>query len=316
MPDKLNLVEVAKRTLNKNVLEVAEVLNELLDFIQDAVWGEANQIFSHKHVRRLVLPHGEWRRLNAGVGTAASQTVDIVEDIGMLEIYSEIDKKIVDSNNNPAQFRWQEDKAFLEGLAQDYADAFLYGDRSADPEKINGLITRYNSLSNGNVWNAGGTGTDLTSILIVQWALDKVFFVYPRDSKTTGINIEDKGQVTLEDAAGKKFEGYRTHFSLDLGLVIRDERCVQRVCNIESSGTSNIFDPKLLVRAINHMPNRAKGAVIYVNETLKSQMDNDAMDKTNVYYTMDQAYGGPLTRFRGIPVKRIDSILDTESQVT
>jgi hypothetical protein len=316
MPDKLNLVEVAKRTLNKNVLEVAEVLNVLLDYIQDAVWQEANQIFSHKHVRRLVLPHGEWRKLNRGVGTKASQTIDVVEDIGMLEIYAEIDKKIVDSNNNPDQFRWQEDKAFLEGLSQDFADAFIYGDRSVDPEKINGLATRYNALSNGNVWGAGGSGSDLTSIWIVQWGVDKVFFFYPRDSKTTGINVEDKGQVTLEDDNGKKFEGYRTHFSLDLGLAIRDERSIQRICNIKTSGETNIFDPKLLVRAINHMPTNGKGAVIYVNETLKSQMDNDAMDKTNVYYTMDQAYGGPLTRFRGIPVKRIDKILDTESTIS
>jgi hypothetical protein len=82
-----------------------------------------------------------------------------------------------------------------------------------------------------------------------------------------------------------------------------------------TTGTTNIFDPKILVRAINHMPNNGKGAVIYVNETLKSQMDNDAMDKTNVYYTSEEAYGGPLTRFRGVPVKRIDKILDTESEV-
>lgn len=312
--DQLTIVEQAKRTLNKNVLEVAEVENKLLEFIQDAVWQEGNQTFSHKHVRRLVLPHGEWRKINAGVGKKASQTIDIVEDIGMLEIYSEIDKKLVDSNKNPAEFRWSEDKAFLEGLSQDWADTFIYGDRSADPEKINGLATRYNSLSNGNVWGAGGDGSDLTSVWILSWGKQQVFFFYPRDSETLGIDIEDKGQVTLQDDNQKQFEGYRTHFAFNLGIAIRDEKCIQRICNIKTSGTSNLFDPKLLVQALNHMPKGGK-KVIYVNETLKSQIDNDAMDKSNVLYTMGQEYGQDITKFRQIPIKRIDSILDTESTV-
>jgi len=312
----LGIVELAKRTLNKNVLEVSEVLAEMNDFIADSIWQEANQIYSHKHVRRLALPSGSYRKLNKGVPTEASLTVDIVEDIGFLESYSEIDKDIVDANANPAQFRWQEDKSFLEGLAQTFADTWVYGDRSADPEKINGLATRYNALSDGNVWGAGGTGSDLTSIWIVQWGLDKVFFVFPRGHKNIGIEVEDKGQVTLEDSDGNKFEGYRTHFKSSHGLVIRDARCIQRICNIKTSGTTNIFDPKLLVKAINHMPQKAKGAVIYVNETLKSQMDNDAMDKTNVYYTSQEVYGQPVTFFRGIPVHRCDAILDTESAVS
>jgi hypothetical protein len=312
----LGVVEAAKRTLNKNVLEVAEVLAEMNDFINDSPWIESNQQFSHKHVRRLALPKGTYRRFNRGVPTEASQTVDIVEDIGMLSTYSDLDKDLVEGNNNPKQFRWQEDKGFLEGLNQTFADTFVYGNRATDPEKINGVMTRYNSLSNGNVWTAGGDGSDLTSILIMQWGLDKVFFVYPRGSATVGIKVLDKGQVTLEDENGDKFEGYRTFFESKHGLVIRDERCVQRICNIETSGDTNIFDPKILVRAINHMPMKAKGAVIYVNETMKSQMDNDAMDKTNVYYTSREVYGQSVTFFRGIPVHRCDAILDTEDEVT
>jgi hypothetical protein len=272
-------------------------------------------IFAHKHVRRLALPSGTYRKLNKGVPTEASLTVDIVEDIGMLETYSEIDMDIVESNANPAQFRWQEDKAFLEGLSQTFADTFIYGDRSVDPEKINGLATRYNALSNGNVWGAGGTGSDLTSIWVISWGPAQVFFVYPRGAKNIGIEVEDKGQVTLEDSDSNKFEGYRTHFKCKHGLVIRDERCIQRICNIKSTGATNIFDPKLLVKAINHMPKGGK-KIIYVNETLKSQMDNDAMDKTNVYYTAGEEYGEPVTKFRGTPVHRCDAILDTESTIS
>ena len=313
---ELSVVEIAKRTLNKNVLEIAEVLAEQNDFIKDAVWQEANQLTSHKHVRRLALPHGTWRKFNKGVPTTVSQTIDVVEDIGMLEDYSEVDKKLIALAKDKEAARWSEDKAHIEGLSQDFADVFIYGNRSLEPEKINGLATRYNSLSNGNVWDAGGTGSDLTSIWIVQWGIDKVFLIYPRENETVGIGVKDLGEATLEDANGGKFQGYRTHFTIDVGLVIRDERCVQRICNIETSGTTNTFDPKLLVKALNHMPNKGKGAVIYVNETIQSQMDNDAMDKANVLYTVKDLYGVPTTHFRTFPIHRIDAILDTESAVT
>lgn len=315
MPELLTLVELAKRTLNKNVLEIAEVLAQQNDFIKDAIWQESNQLFSHKHVRRLVLPRGGSRRLNKGYPTKASQTIDVIEDIGMFGTYSEIDKDIVDSNANPQEFRWSEDTAHLEGLSQDFADAFVYGDRTITPEDINGVVTRYNSLSNGNVWGAGGTGSNLTSILIIQWAKNKVFLTYPRGSETIGINHRDLAEVTLEDENGDKFQGYRSLFELKFGIAIRDERCIQRVCNIKTSGTTNLFDPKILTAALNHMPNKGQGAIIYVDETIQTQMDNDAMDKSNVLYTSKEVYGVPTTHFRTFPIHRIDAILDAESEV-
>lgn len=306
------LVELTRRTLNKEVLEIAEVLAEYNDFIDDGVWQQANQTFSHKHVRRSSLPSGSYRKLNSGVAVEASVTEDIVEDIGMLETYSEIDKEIVMANADPAQYRWNEDKAFLEGLSQTFGDTFVYGSRAAAPEKINGLDVRYALLANGNVWGAGGTGSALTSLWVVSWGLNQVFFVYPLSSKTVGIEFQDLGEVTLYDGNSLPFQGYRGHFVTRHGLVIRNDRCIQRVCNIMTTGTSNIFDPKILVRALNHMPKGGK-KIIYVNETLKSQMDNNAMDKTNAYYTIGEIYGREQTQFRGVPIHRIDQILDTET---
>jgi hypothetical protein len=39
--------------------------------------------------------------------------------------------------------------------------------------------------------------------------------------------------VTLEDANGGKYQGYRTHYKWDIGMTVRDWRYVVRVANID-----------------------------------------------------------------------------------
>ncbi|WP_345795543.1 major capsid protein [Acinetobacter nosocomialis] len=97
--------------------------------------------------------------------------------------------------------------------------------------KFNGLATRYNHLIDpetglapanaANIIDAGGTGTDNTSIYIVQWGSDRTHLIYPQGTKA-GLHIEDKGQVTLEDENRGRYEGLRSYFQWDVGLTVRD----------------------------------------------------------------------------------------------
>jgi len=54
--------------------------------------------------------------------------------------------------------------------------------------------------------------------------------------------------------------------------------------------------------------------VIYVNKTLKTQMDIDAKDKANVNYTTANVWGVPTLMFRGVPVKICEGIVNTEDE--
>ncbi len=63
------------------------------------------------------------------------------------------------------------------------------------------------------------------------------------------------------------------------------------------------------------------GTRIYCNETIKTQMEIMLKDKTNVNYTADKGDGlggEPMLKFRGIPVRKIDSaiLLDTETAIS
>ena len=45
----------------------------------------------------------------------------------------------------------------------------------------------------------------------------------------------DLGEDTLTDAAGGRYQGYRTHYKWDIGAVLRDWRFVVRIANIDAS---------------------------------------------------------------------------------
>jgi len=314
---RMTLLELANRTNNGNLIEIAEVLSEENDMLKDAVWVEANNFTAHTHVKRLTLPTGAWRRINEGVNSEVSLTQPNTEGIGMLEARSEVDKKLVDMAPNPARFRFSEDKAFLEGLAQSLADAVIYGNLAVNPEQINGLANRYNALSTWNtVLGASGTGSDTTSIWFIQWGEGKVYFVYPKGSKQMGLTMRDLGEQTVLDSNSKPYQAYVTLFQWDVGIVIEDDRSIGRLANIESAGSSNIFSPELCNQIHRFMKNNGKGAVMYANPTILTQMDNDAMDKTNVLYTSKEVYGEQVTHFKNTPVRRMDAIVNTETAIS
>jgi hypothetical protein len=313
---QLTLLELAKRTDPKGeAAKIAEIMSEANEILLDAQWGEANNITSHKVVRRDYLPTGSWRHINAGVAKEASVTTEVNEPIGFLESYSEVDKALVDMAPNPRQFRMDEAAAFIEGMSQTLAGAVMYAEHAIDPEKLDGLATRLNASTNPRVILAGGGGGDTTSVYCIQWGLNQVFMVYPRGSKNVGIEHQDLGEVTLLDGTNP-YQGFRDHFVSRSGFVVKDTRCIARVANIESAGAVNLFNEDDLITVLNQMKNGGKGAVIYVNRTIKTQMEIALIDRANVNFTTANGLGGvPVLFFRGSPVRLVDQIANDETEV-
>jgi len=112
----------------------------------------------------------------------------------------------------------------------------------------------------------------------------------------------------------------RTHFSWDMGLVVEDERCVQRMVNIEVSGTEHTLDLSILVQLINQLPSmgNAPGTRIYCPLSIKTQFDILALDRNNAYFTQDaqgDVWGRRVTRFQGIPIEVAEMIDITETAI-
>ena len=322
---KYGLLEQAKRIDPDGKLStIVEYLNRKMgDILNEVPWMPSNDVWTNKTLRRGNLPTGTWRKMNTGVATEVSRTTEVLDVIGMLESYAEYDKEYIDNMPSPAQSRMDEAGAFIEGLGQTLVSTILYGNANADPDKMHGLAPRLATIDSEFVFGAGGTGSDTTSIFVVTWDKLKAFLCYPKNSPSLGIKHEDLGVVTITDAttaapATSQYQGYRDHFQVKCGLVIRDPRAIGRVANIETAGATNLFDEDDMIALLNEMET-GPGTKIYCNQTIKTQAEIALKDKTNVNWTVEAGLGGtPFLKFQGIPVRMIDKriLLNTETAIS
>ena len=310
----------------------AKVLARKCPFFQDMPMKASNQIFSNVGARQSYLPTPGTRRFNEGIAPTASHSAPYAEGIAMIEDYSEVDKVLCDIQSNPAAWRQERDANKLEAMSQKAEDLIIYGSKATDPAAWDGLATRFKVSTNRpngdttwpvNVILAGGsTASTVTSIWLISWGDGKVYGIYP-PNLVAGIKVQDLGEVTVISSDSPLttplyMQGYRTFMGLYFGLNIEDERYVQRIANHEVSGDVNTFDPRLLVTALNRLPDRG-GAVVYANRTVKTQMDIYALDKSNGFYTQGgdgDIFGRPVTMFQGVPVRLADMIDDTETVIS
>lgn len=320
------------------IIELLSQTNEILD---DMLVVQGNLPTGHKTTVRTGLPQATWRLINAGVPNAKSTTAQIVDTCGNLETYAVVDKDLADLNGNTAAFRMSEDRAFLEGMSQQVATTLIYGNQFVNPERFTGFAPRYSTVTTSsaqtanNVLDAGGVSTTNTSIWIVCWGEDTCHATFPK-GKVTGLQHREMGEWPVTDASGNTYQAYRTHFKWEIGLVLRDWRYVARVANIDVSlltGVSAANLINLIVRALYRLPTAPAGAtsiqtsdtpavrasmgrtVIYCNRVIRTYLDLQAMNKTNVLLRIEEFNGMPVTTFRGIPVRTCDAILNTEAQV-
>lgn len=320
------------------IIELLSQTNEILD---DMLVVEGNLPTGHKTTVRTGLPQATWRLLNMGVPNAKSTTAQIVDTCGNLETYSVIDKDIADLNGNTAEFRMSEVRAFLEGMSQQVAATLIYGNQSINPERFTGFAPRYSSGNTAvsqtanNVLNGGGVSNTNTSIWIVTWGSDTWHATFPK-GKITGLQHRDMGEWPVQDAAGGTYQAYRDHFKWEIGLVGRDWRYAARIANIDVTqltGVSAANLINLIVRALYRLPTQPVSAgaiqtsdtpavranmgrtVIYCNRVVRTYLDLQAMNKTNVLLRLEEFNGKPVTTFRGVPVRTVDAILNNETAV-
>ena len=320
------LLDVTKRLDPKGQIDtIAEMLAQTNEILLDMTFVEGNLPTGHRTTIRTGLPSATWRKLNYGVQPSKSTTVQITDNCGMLEAYSEIDKSLADLNGNSVAFRLSEDRAFIEAMNQKMASTLIYGNEGTEPEAFTGLAPRFNDQTAENACNiltsaATPDGTDNTSLWLVVWGPNTVHGIYPKGSKA-GLSVQDLGENTLIDAAGGKYQGYRTHYKWDCGLVVRDWRYVVRINydleDIVAGGATGPVLADLMGKAIRRIPSLSMGRpVFYANRDSLDAIDLQANNKSTLAFnTVEDAQGKIVTKFRGIPIRRCDAILSTEAGI-
>lgn len=323
----LNLVDLFKQQEGegKVTAQIIEMLAETNQILDDMVVMPCNNGTKHLTTARTGLPAGTWRRLYQSVQPTKSEVRQVTDTTGMLESWSEVDSKLVSLSGNPGQLRLNESAAFIEGMSNDMATAIFYGNTDTDPEQFMGFSPRFNSLSaenGGQIVNAGGVGSDNTSIWFVVWGERTCHGLYPA-SETAGLGRDDKGEVTKETANGL-YDVYREKFTWDLGMSVRDWRYVSRIANIDVSlalaGSTQLYD---FMRSAyyNLQQRRITGgrAAIYCNTNMLEVLDmlsvNQGGSDSQVRLRPGELDGKEVQMYRGIPVRECDAILNTEDLV-
>ncbi len=325
----LTLADWAKRLdPDGKVPMIVELLEQTNEVLLDMQWIEGNLPTGHRTTVRTGLPTIAWRLLNQGVQPSKSTTTQIDESVGILEAWSEVDKDLAELNGNTASFRLSEAQAFLESMNQEFVQTMFYGNSSTAPEEFTGLSVRYSDLSatNGqNIISGGGAGSDNTSIWFVVWGSNTFHGIFPKGSKA-GLQHDDLGLDTVETTAGiagSRMRAYRDRWQWKAGIALRDWRYVVRIANIDVSNlvakTSAADLIELMIRAIHRVPTLGPGkACFYMNRTVFQMLDiqrrDDAQTGGQLNYQVIDGVMVPF--FRGMPIRRVDQIVETEATVS
>lgn len=306
----------------KSIAPVMEMLNQTNEILVDMPWIECNKADKHETTQRASLPSVGWRTFNSGVPRSKSTVGKITATCGMMEANSEVDVALAELAPSVAEFRLSESRPFVEAMNQEMASTVFYGSIANDPKKFDGLYTLYNTVGGEigqNVLDAGGSGTDNTSIWLVEWSDQTVHGIYPKGTMA-GLQTYDRGQQRVTDANGDIYDVWSERLTWKCGLALRDWRYVVRVANIDISNLESESSAadlmKLMIKAMHRRPAARLGrSAWYMNERVATMLDIQAIGKANLLLTYSEIDGKPKTAFRGVPIRRCDQILSTEARV-
>jgi hypothetical protein len=325
----LTLADWAKRLdPDGKVPTIVELLAQTNEILTDMRWIEGNLPTGHRTTVRTGLPTVAWRLLNQGVTPSKSTTAQIDEQCGMLEAWSEVDKDLALLNGNVAAFRLSEAQAFLEAMNQEMAGTLFYGNSGLAPEEFLGLSPRYSSSTAGNGQNVikgGSSDVDNSSIWLVCWGPNTVHGIFPKGSKA-GLIHDDYGEVTVETSAGVgggRMRAFQERWQWKAGVAVRDWRYAVRICNIDISVLIANSAPAdltaLMTKAYHRIPSMQLGRpVFYMNRTCFEFLDIQRRDDVSAGggLTYENVDGMIRPSFRGIPIAKVDQLLENESLVS
>jgi hypothetical protein len=307
-------------------VSVIELLMEMNPILDDAIAVECNKGTSHLHTVRTGLPAVSWGRLYKGIDQSKSTTAQVEDTTGFVEGLSTIDERLLALSTNEGAVRLSEAMSYLEAMNQEVATKMFYGNSASDPEEFMGLAPRFNDLgaaNGGQIIDAGGTGADNTSIWFVTWGERQCHLLYPKGTQA-GVQREDMGRQRITDADGKAYYAKEEKFTWHVGLAVKDWRYISRIANVDVSlmeaGSVALYD--FMRKAYYQLQNRrvAGGKLcIYTNRDVLEALDalatNAGASDSFIRLKPMEIEGQEIMTYRGIPIREVDAILNTEARV-
>lgn len=331
----LTLADVAKEK-NKEIGKVAEVLVQHNAMLNDIPYMEMNEGTIHKESIRSALPEIYYRKANQPIPASKTTTEERSFTAAHFESKSQVDRAVAQRGgmDRVAYNRWNQAQGHLQAHSIELANLMLYGSPVQSNRKVAGLMDIYSTLSTSEeaskqIIDAGGTGSDNTSILKVHWGERSIFGIYEAGT-TSGIKRIDHSaggklvQIPGLDENGNpgNFWGYEEEFHTDHGLVVKDFRQAARIANIDvpalvsGTGAADLID--LMISADYKIDSQENGkGVWYVNRTIFAHLHKQALTKVGAGagLTFDNYQGKRVLMFLESPVRLMDALVNNEARV-
>lgn len=315
MSEFLILKDVANRTdPSGKVAKVVDLMMQECSMFEDMPYVTGNLEAGHKIIQVVDKPKGSYTGYNQGSQNEKSAHRQITFGTGSLTGRVQVDDKIMRNFTNAPETFVQQCNETVQGLTQTTQHTLLYGETSEDPNAFNGFNHFYGNpkdpLYGKQLYNAGGTSNDNTSIYFVGWGPETVFGITPKNSKA-GIQIFDRGINEVLDENGKPYFAHVRTFEMNLGLCVRDPRFVSVLHNVSLSKL--LADPTGIIKQMTYAMGLARTGFgskmkIYVARELHSHLQVAAQEKMNVNLTVSNVEGQPITSFNGAPIRTLDAL--------
>lgn len=329
-----NLIDVMKAG-GDGIGDVVEALTQLTPFMKDANVITCNKGTKHVSSIRTGLPSVSWGALYQGIAQSKGAYTQVEDTTGFIEGLSSVDTRLLKLKpDQAAKLRLMEANGFLETMAQTLESAIFYSNVLINGKQFHGLAPRYNSLSNVNVINGGGAGSDNTSIWFVTHGDGQTSMITP-ENIPAGVQREDKGEQRILDGSNNPYYVKEELFTQHAGITVKDWRYNARIANIDVSNMNagSVQLNKLMRQAYFKLHGRRSykmekpgemspgRTVIYMNRDVIAALTEESLNRPGgtdnfVRLTPREIQGEEVQTWMGMPIRETDALLNTETLVS
>jgi hypothetical protein len=305
--------------------DVVDTLRTSSEFSEDGIWVESNAFGKHVTPRWNSEISGEDRIANRGIPASKGSIGAIEDTIAFIESASIVDDFVIRHvpEGNKQFARSEYDVAHTRGLGKTQRTYSFYGDNGINQNQPDGLATRRPTLATNYVYNGAMSGAKNTSLYIVGWdAKYGVHHIYPTGSQI-GISMTDMGQQVIIDPdnvdVNRWLPLWVSWFYMDFGLVVRNEKALARVCNIDPDSVTDADYEKvysLINSAMRSMDLPRNQLRIYGNADGLAFMDNMALRIPTMNIDKIEIEGDTFySSFSGTPMRECNEVSSAEAAV-
>ena len=324
----MNLIEANKRAKATDMEQFLEPLIIEDSFMQMIPWEAGNGRKHHTRVKASGVDINA-KFVGAGEGLPTSSAAATSEELNYIKYgtASEIPMDIVDESDDPAKTRATESAMLVKGLLNKYT-SLIFSNDGAEAGSFRGLnslrsklglTSTYHNIEWNLVFNAGGTGSKLTSVWLAQFGDDKLCMRY-QPGKTVGITHKDAGIHDAFDGNKNRIQVYRDEYTIFGAPDLEEETALIRCANVDWSKTSGTgaFTELLASDMLSCLPDQNwNNTAFFVHPYVLSNLRTYFSAKENVRYSYEeiQRLGKVLTVW-GVPILPQGTFSVAESALT